>query len=83
MAKDKQFSKIIVGLIILLNLAFTVAVLYLFYITQDEPRALIIAWFAFTTGELAFLAGIRIKENSRGEDGRDADYHRSRDRTKV
>jgi hypothetical protein len=54
-----QFSKLIVALIICLNLGFTVAVLYVFLRVGSEPTALIAAWFAFTTGELWLLSGIK------------------------
>ena len=57
-----KFSKAIVSLVILLNAAFTVAVLYIFYRVGTKPTALIAAWFGFTTGELWFLAGIRKKK---------------------
>jgi len=38
---------------------FTLAILYLFWLKGQEPRFLIGAWFAFTTGELWALALIR------------------------
>ena len=57
-----KFSKFIVALVILLNAAFTVAVLYIFYRVGTEPTALIAAWFGFTTVELWALAGIKKKE---------------------
>ena len=57
-----KFSKAIVSLVILLNAAFTVAVLYIFYRIGTEPAALIAAWFGFTTVELWALAGIKKKE---------------------
>jgi len=57
-----QYSKLIVALVILLNVGFTGIVLYLFMRTGHEPTALIAAWFAFTTGELWLLAGIRKKK---------------------
>ena len=60
-----RFSKVIVGLVIAANVAFTVAVLYIFLLTGAEPVALIAAWFTFTTGELFFLAGIE-KEKMKG-----------------
>lgn len=62
-----MFSKFIVTLVILLNVGFTGAVLYLFLRVGSEPTALIAAWFAFTTGELWFLAGIRKKKIDGGE----------------
>ena len=57
-----KFSKFVVTLVILLNTAFTVAVLYIFYRVGIEPTALIAAWFGFTTVELWALAGIKKKE---------------------
>ncbi len=62
-----RFSKWIVSLIVLLNVGFTVAVLYTFLRVGTEPTTLIAAWFAFTTGELWFLAGIKKKEIMEGE----------------
>ena len=60
-----KFSKAIVSLVILLNAAFTVAVLLIFYKVSMEPTALIAAWFGFTTVELWALAGIKRKEIER------------------
>ena len=57
-----KFSKAIVSLVILLNAAFTVAVLYIFYRISAEPVTLIGAWFGFTTIELWALAGIKKRE---------------------
>lgn len=57
-----KFSKLIVALVILLNAAFTVAVLFIFYKVGTEPTALIGAWFGFTTVELWALAGIKKRE---------------------
>ncbi len=57
-----KFSKFVVTLVILLNTAFTVAVLYIFYRVGLEPTALIAAWFGFTTVELWALAGIKKRE---------------------
>lgn len=59
-----KFSKAIVSIIVLLNVGFAAAVLYVFNKVGAEPTALIAAWFAFTTGELWMLAGIR-KEKER------------------
>ena len=63
-----KFSKAIVSLVILLNAAFTVAVLYIFYRIGVEPTALIAAWFGFTTVELWALAGIKKKEIEKQND---------------
>ena len=57
-----KFSKLIVALVILLNAAFTVAVLFIFYRVGTEPTTLIGAWFSFTTIELWALAGIKKRE---------------------
>jgi len=65
-----KFSKAIVSLVILLNAAFTVAVLFIFYRISAEPVTLIGAWFGFTTVELWALAGIKkreIEQNDREE----------------
>ena len=74
-----RYSKVIVALVILLNVVFTAATLYVFLRTGSEPSALIAAWFAFTTGELWFLAGIKKREISNGV-GADAG---NRDETKI
>ena len=63
-----KFSKAIVSLVILLNAAFTVAVLYIFYRVGAEPTALIAAWFGFTTVELWALAGIKKKKIEKRND---------------
>ena len=63
-----KFSKAVVSLVILLNAAFTVAVLYIFYRVGAEPTALIAAWFGFTTVELWALAGIKKKEIEKRND---------------
>jgi len=63
-----KFSKIIVSLIILLNVLFTVGVLYVFLRVGNEPSILIGAWFGFTTGELWMLSSIKKKEiNNEGD----------------
>lgn len=64
--KKGRFSKFIVTFVILLNVVFTAAVLYVFLRVGSEPTVLIGSWFAFTTGELWMLAGIKkrkIKED--------------------
>lgn len=63
-----KFSKAIVSLVILLNAAFTVAVLYIFYRIGVEPTTLIGAWFGFTTIELWALAGIKKREIEKQND---------------
>jgi threonine/homoserine efflux transporter RhtA len=63
-----MMSKILVPIIILLNIIFTGIILWIFYKTQTEPTELIRCWFAFTTGELWFLATIKkakVKNNDK------------------
>lgn len=62
-----SFSKIIVPLVIVLNVLFTAAVLYVFLKTSSEPVTLIGCWFAFTTGELWMLASIKKEKVRKGE----------------
>ena len=57
--KKNRFSKFLVTMVILLNILFTVAVLYVFLQTGNEPVTLIGCWFAFTTGELWMLSSIK------------------------
>ena len=53
-------------MVILLNILFTAAVLYVFLQTGSEPMTLIGCWFAFTTGELWMLSSIKkTKVNKR------------------
>lgn len=60
MTKKKGiYSKVIVALVIILNVLFTAAVLWIFRETSSEPSTLIGAWFAFTTGELFMLSSIK------------------------
>jgi hypothetical protein len=65
--RKSRFSKFIVSLVILLNVTFTAAVLYVFLRIGNEPTTLITAWFAFTTGELWMLASIK-KKKIKGDD---------------
>ncbi len=66
-----RFSKWIVATVIVLNVLFTIAILYTFLQTGSEPSTLVAAWFAFTTGELWALSSIKKKEME-GRD--DSDY---------
>ncbi len=67
--KKNRFSKFIVTVVILLNILFTAAVLYVFLQTGSEPITLIGCWFAFTTGELWMLSS--IKKTKVRKDGND------------
>ena len=55
----KKFSNFIVTSVVILNILFTIAVLYVFLKVQSEPVVLIGSWFTFTTGELWLLASIK------------------------
>lgn len=59
MKKKPRYSKVIVFVVIVLNAAFAYKTLSVFEVTGSEPTSLIVAWFAFTTGELWLLADIR------------------------
>jgi len=63
-----KFSKKVVMLVIALNVIFAAAVLIIFWHVHMEPATLITAWFAFTTGELWALAGIKREETRQGGD---------------
>jgi hypothetical protein len=63
-----KFSKAIISTVIILNILFAAAVLYVFLKTSAEPAALVTAWFGWTTGELWMLASIKKKKVERGKD---------------
>lgn len=65
--KKGGFSKWIIVLVVLMNIAFTGAVLYVFLKTASEPVALVGAWFAFTTGELWMLSSIKKEKVKKGD----------------
>ena len=65
--KKGGFSKLIITLVVLMNIAFTVAVLYVFLKTASEPVALVGAWFSFTTGELWMLSSIKKEKVKKGD----------------
>jgi len=55
----KEYSKIVVSMIITVNIIFTLCIMILFLKKGSEPVALISAWFSFTTVELWNLAKIK------------------------
>lgn len=65
MLKKGVFSKIIVSGVILANVIFTAAVLWVFLRTAAEPAALIAAWFGFTTVEVWSLSRIKISKTKK------------------
>lgn len=61
-----SFSDKIVYLVITLNVIFAIACLFVCWHTAQSIDALVVAWFAFTTGELWALSSIkknRLKQN--------------------
>lgn len=68
-----EFSKKVVAGVILLNVAFVLAIFYLAWLEATMPSdAVIIAWFAFTTGELWTLSRItqtKVKQGGGGAVG--------------
>lgn len=65
--KKGIYSKFIVVAVIVLNVLFTAAVLYVFSKTGSEPSTLIASWFAFTTGELFLLSSIKKVKEKKGK----------------
>lgn len=65
--KKGGFSKWIIVLVVLMNIIFTSAVLYVFLKTASEPVALVGAWFTFTTGELWMLSSIKKEKVKKGD----------------
>jgi len=57
-----------VTLVILLNVVFTAAVLYVYLQIGSEPSTLVGAWFAFTTVELWSLSKIKRKKLEEGDE---------------
>lgn len=69
MARNKKngaFSKCIIISIILANIVFTSAVLWVFFKTSVEPSTLIMSWFSFTTVEVWSLASIKKAKEKNG-----------------
>ncbi len=64
--KKGQYSKLIIAAVIILNILFTAAVLYVFLKTGNEPSTLIASWFGFTTGELLLLSSIKKSKIKKG-----------------
>jgi threonine/homoserine efflux transporter RhtA len=63
-----KFSKFVVVLVIMLNIVFAGVVLWIFERTKVEPVELVRCWFAFTTGELWFLATIKKAEAKKNDE---------------
>ena len=69
--KKGNFSKLVVGLVIVANTIFTASVLWVFLKTSAEPSTLIGSWFAFTTVELWSLASIKKQKINKEGDKHD------------
>lgn len=68
MKNKSKYSKMLVAVILLLNIIFTAAVLFVFYHTSNEPTALVGAWFSFFAVELFNIAGIKKKKIEKEND---------------
>jgi hypothetical protein len=73
--KKNKFSKFIIAAVVILNILFTIAVLYVFLKVGSEPITLIGCWFGFTTGELWMLSSIK-KTKIKKKEGTDDDKDR-------
>ena len=62
-----KFSKLIVSFVIIINILFTIGILYIFLKTASEPVTLIGAWFTFTTVEIWQLAKIKQTKEKNNE----------------
>lgn len=69
--KKNRFGKFIVASVVVLNIIFTISVLYVFLKVGSEPVTLIGCWFAFTTGELWMLASIKKSKVKKGPEQND------------
>ncbi|MEN6313267.1 MAG: hypothetical protein ABFD25_03345 [Clostridiaceae bacterium] len=64
--KKGAYSKFIVVLVIFLNVAFTVSIIFILPKLAFEPSTLIASWFTFTTTELLTLAYIKKQKIKKG-----------------
>jgi len=67
MKSKGMFSKLVIMVIVLANIIYTAAVLYVFLKTSCEPTVLTGCWFAFTTGELGLVALIKKTKLTRSD----------------
>lgn len=63
---EHRYSKFVVLLVIALNVLYVCAVLFVNMTGHDVSDSLNYSWFAFTTGELLGLAGMKITETKHG-----------------
>lgn len=71
--KKGKYSKVVVGLILLISILFVTAILTIFYTTGLEPTTLIKYFFVFVIGELWLVAGIKKKKIRQEDDMRGVD----------
>lgn len=64
-----KFSKKVVVAVLVLNVLFTTAVLVVSWHTLQPLDALVMGWFAFTTGEMWSLSKIERDKQGRNDDG--------------
>ena len=69
-----KFDKKIVTAIVVLNVLFAYKILDVFVKTGSEPSALVVAWFAFTTGELWSLSKIKRAKINKEEQKNDINH---------
>ena len=74
-AKAAGWKRSLVVLIIAMNIVFTLAILWLVWLGRQEPAALIVAWFGFTTAELVTLATLAVKEGNMNAHNGSSDYN--------
>jgi len=60
--EGRSFLEKAIAFIIIANVIFTVVMIYLFMLFGSVPDTLILAWFGFTTGEIAAGAIIQRKK---------------------
>jgi hypothetical protein len=66
MGKPKTMN-IILAALILLTIAFTVVIIWIFYKTGQEPVVLVGSWFAMVGAEFEFMKRIKIEKIKKGE----------------
>lgn len=74
-----RFSKKIVAMVIMLNVAFVVAVFYAVLKSTAVPDSLIVAWFSFTTAELWSLSTVSREKIRQPEPGQNKEEGTSND----
>lgn len=71
--KQGRYSKLIIATVIILNVVFTAAIVYVFLKTSKEPKILTTCWFSWTTGELWLLSKIKKQKITKKDGKKDGD----------